>query len=187
MILAPFQARLYGGGNPCSPIVQRWFVELFEDCEWSRVGPRWWRPSVGRTNYAEDKEVEIPLKSIEKTVPGASIMPAGLTQKLTRSELLDLVNKNRSEPGKRGVGFARFEIDVTTAGRVEFRIDDPSGLGLWLGTRPIEVKPRISLDLPRGRHRLTFSGNLANRKSDLRVELFEVASSPARAQIVNGK
>jgi putative heme-binding domain-containing protein len=40
---------------------------------------------------AEDKEVAIPVKDIEEQAPGRSLMPDGLTDTLTRGELLDLV------------------------------------------------------------------------------------------------
>lgn len=207
---------------------------------------------------ASDKEIEIPVKSIDEAVPGGSIMPAGLTQKLTRGEFLDLVKflselgrsvtvgkeqvvrrwqvmqstpeagfrlrrtsydtaatddpaytwaaaysevagalavgdvpdvkvRNRVAKGARGVGFARFDVDVTTAGMIQLNLNDTSDLEIWQGNRPIEVKPEMKLELPRGSHRFTVSINLANRESDLRVELVEVEGSAARAQVVSGK
>ncbi|QDT54298.1 Membrane bound L-sorbosone dehydrogenase [Caulifigura coniformis] len=39
---------------------------------------------------ADDKEIAIPLAKIEGQKPGASIMPAGLIDKLTRAEVVDL-------------------------------------------------------------------------------------------------
>ena len=50
---------------------------------------------------AEDKEIAIPLKSIDIQKNGASIMPAGLTAQLTRQEIVDLV-KFLSQLGKIG-------------------------------------------------------------------------------------
>jgi putative heme-binding domain-containing protein len=58
---------------------------------------------------AEDKEVAVPLKDIEEQSQGRSLMPDGLTDTLTRGELLDLV-RFLSELGKVGpysVGPAR--------------------------------------------------------------------------------
>ncbi|MBX3442342.1 MAG: c-type cytochrome [Planctomyces sp.] len=40
---------------------------------------------------AEDRELSVPLDQIEEQSPGASIMPAGLVEKLTQQELVDLV------------------------------------------------------------------------------------------------
>ena len=49
----------------------------------------------------EDREFAIPLKSIEDQKSGTSLMPVGLVDKLTRSELIDLV-RFLSELGKPG-------------------------------------------------------------------------------------
>jgi putative heme-binding domain-containing protein len=50
---------------------------------------------------AEDREISIPIKDIEDRSPGGSLMPDGLTETLTRGELLDLV-RFLSELGKVG-------------------------------------------------------------------------------------
>jgi putative heme-binding domain-containing protein len=73
---------------------------------------------------AEDKEVAIPVKDIEEQAQGRSLMPDGLTDTLTRGELLDLV-RFLSELGKVGpysVGRARVVrrwqvLDPTPEGR----------------------------------------------------------------------
>src|SRR5205085_3077264 len=49
----------------------------------------------------EDRELTIPLKEIEEQSMGGSLMPDGLTDTLTRGELLDLV-RFLSELGKVG-------------------------------------------------------------------------------------
>ena len=48
---------------------------------------------------AEDRDIAIPLASIEQQAPGGSLMPAGLSDNLTRGELIDLV-RFLSELGK---------------------------------------------------------------------------------------
>ena len=50
---------------------------------------------------AEDNEFAIPLKKIEEQSNGVSLMPAGLADKLTRTELVELV-RFLSELGKVG-------------------------------------------------------------------------------------
>ena len=50
---------------------------------------------------AEDREVAIPADAIEEQKPGGSLMPAGLTDAMTRAELVDLV-RFLSELGKLG-------------------------------------------------------------------------------------
>lgn len=70
---------------------------------------------------SEDREVVVPISSIDEQKPGGSLMPAGLTDTLTRGEFLDLV-RFLSELGKIGpysVGKARVArrwqvLDVTS-------------------------------------------------------------------------
>jgi putative heme-binding domain-containing protein len=50
---------------------------------------------------AEDREINVPVSSIDEQKVGGSLMPAGLTDPLTRSELIDLV-RFLSELGKVG-------------------------------------------------------------------------------------
>ena len=50
---------------------------------------------------AEDREISIPLNEIEEQKDGGSLMPAGLIDELTRTELVDLV-RFLSELGKQG-------------------------------------------------------------------------------------
>jgi putative heme-binding domain-containing protein len=50
---------------------------------------------------AEDREVSLPLAAIEEQKPAGSLMPVGLVETMTESELLDLV-KFLSELGKLG-------------------------------------------------------------------------------------
>ena len=50
---------------------------------------------------ADDRELAIPASTIEEQKPGGSLMPAGLTDTLTRGELADLV-RFLSELGKIG-------------------------------------------------------------------------------------
>jgi putative heme-binding domain-containing protein len=50
---------------------------------------------------AEDREIRVPLDAIEQQNDGGSLMPVGLTDPLTRSELVDLV-RFLSELGKDG-------------------------------------------------------------------------------------
>ncbi len=70
----------------------------------------------------------------------------------------------------------RFEIEVTTAGRVGLRIDPPDG-----------VAGPPELDLAAGTHAVTLRVDRARRgERGLRVELLEVPGSAARARIVGG-
>jgi hypothetical protein len=95
---------------------------------------------------AEDKEISIPVRDIEDQTPGGSLMPEGLTDPLTRAELIDLV-RFLSELGKVGpyaVGKGvvvrcwqtlealRENQDALTHRGVEGAIRNDAGL-LWTG------------------------------------------------------
>jgi putative heme-binding domain-containing protein len=209
---------------------------------------------------ADDKEITIPIKSIDERNNGGSLMPEGLADGLTRAELIDLV-RFMSELGKTGpyavskarqvrtwrvleptpegrtllvrtsiasatgndpalvwapayttvggtlpldvipkidavstptkgigtMGFVRCQIEATTAGKVKLLLNSPKDVRLWLGNEPIEPKDEFVLNLKTGMHTLTFALDLTQRKDGLSLELDDVAGSPARARVVNGK
>jgi putative heme-binding domain-containing protein len=89
--------------------------------------------------------------------------------------------------GSEPFGMLRAQLDVTTGGPVKLKINGATGLGLWIGSTPVEVKDETVLDLKPGLQWLTFSLDLDKRKDGLRVELEDVPGSPARANIVGGK
>ncbi len=124
---------------------------------------------------AEDREVSIPVSSIEEQKPGASLMPSGLNETMTRAELVDLV-RFLSEMGKIGpyaVSKARVVrrwqvLEINSAAHTELRRwglgaaakagnsygdrADASGL-VWSpaysevsGTLPLDVLPTINVN-----------------------------------------
>jgi putative heme-binding domain-containing protein len=221
---------------------------------------------------AEDREVAIPVSTIDEQKPAGSLMPTGLTESLTRRELVDLV-RFLSELGKIGpysvskarvvrrwevleptpraytelkrsglpiaatpfgtgyvssagkaltwspaysevsgalpradlptltlgtlpdsraevgaTGFARCQIDVSTAGPVRLTLETPRGLSLWVDANSVEPRETLDLDLAAGVHTLTFAVKLSDRAAPgLRCTLDDVPGSPARAQVVVGK
>jgi len=89
--------------------------------------------------------------------------------------------------GVRGLAVARFQVEVTTAGKVALALD-PSGVSkVWVDGRTVEPAAEIPLDLEAGTHTLTFAVDPAKLKDGLRCELRDVPGSPARAQVVVGK
>jgi putative heme-binding domain-containing protein len=206
---------------------------------------------------ADDKLITIPKDTIEERKDGVSLMPEGLLNELTRSELVDLtrflseigkvggeyaVGKtpvvrrwqaltwtpeahtllNRTsfdsaatdnaalswEPAYSRVGgdlptddlakfvphagvdptsFVRFELEVSTPGKVKLAFGDVTGLMLWVDGKPTTIAPSNEFDLASGRHVVTLGVNRVKRPIPLRVELQEVAGSPAKAQLVGGK
>ena len=61
------------------------------------------------------------------------------------------------------------------------------GLTAWLDADPIKLEKETRLDLPQGRHRITFAIELSQRQVPLKVELTDEPGSAAKVQIVNGK
>ena len=83
-------------------------------------------------------------------------------------------------------GAARFDLEVTTPGRVALRFDRPADLRAWVGPSEFAVTETSPLELSRGRHTITLLVNLRQRRAPLRIELVDVPESPARARIVSG-
>jgi hypothetical protein len=102
---------------------------------------------------ADDKEISIPVKDIDERKMGGSLMPDGLTDVLTRGELVDLV-RFLSELGKVGpysVSKARlvrrWQTLTGTPGIGAAALDDPSVrwdsvYSTVAGVLPLEDLPR---------------------------------------------
>jgi len=210
---------------------------------------------------AEDQEVAIPIGQIDtRENSKKSLMPEGLTDALTRGELVDLV-RFLSELGKVGpysvskarlvrrwqvlaptreaytllirtshasaagndpslvwspvystvagdlpldamplfklgtgaekqvvqASFVRCQLDATTAGKTKLLLNSAKGVKAWLDGEPVEARDEMVLDLGLGAHTLTFELDRAVRVEPLRVELDDLAASPARVRVVGGK
>ncbi len=81
----------------------------------------------------------------------------------------------------------RFQLDVTSAGKVKLLVPEPGGLSLWLDGVPVDVAKEVVLDVQPGVRTLTLSVDRDARQAPLRLELDEVPNSPARAKLVGGK
>lgn len=82
---------------------------------------------------------------------------------------------------------ARFQLDVTTAGKAKLRFREPAGLSVWVNGTPVEPATEVVVDLPAGVQTVTVAFEPAERTAPLRAELDEVSGSPARVRIVGGK
>ncbi|HTU24240.1 MAG TPA: PVC-type heme-binding CxxCH protein [Pirellulales bacterium] len=80
----------------------------------------------------------------------------------------------------------RFALDVSTAGRVELLLPSTGIFRLWIDGVQRPPAARLPLDLATGTHTVTMVVEPAKLES-LRVELADVAGSPAQVQIVGGK
>ncbi len=194
---------------------------------------------------ADDKEIAVPLKTIEEERSGTSLMPVGLTDKLTRAEMVDLV-RFLSELGKPGpyaispttpvarvweallptqesyrrltrtsdaqlmaddsglewgpvyttvagnlptqglptfgtnvkivqserfVSFVRTYLQVTAAGTITLRWNDPAALQIWIDRKPVDAAAEMTVDLSPGIHLISVAVDLRKRTTPLRVEL----------------
>ena len=122
---------------------------------------------------AEDNEIAIRLKKIEEQSNGVSLMPAGLADKLTRTELVDLV-RFLSELGKVG----------------DFQITKQPLVRRW---QTLVLYDTSILQLRRvsyasvTQNDATLSWTPAYRTESLRAELADVPGSNAKVQWGNGK
>lgn len=92
-----------------------------------------------------------------------------------------------SQTERASVSFVRGELEATTPGPVKLRLNSAAGLSLWLDRAPLEVRDELVVNLPAGRHALTFAVDRGRRHEPLRCELDDAPGSPARAQVVGGK
>ncbi|HKI30789.1 MAG TPA: PVC-type heme-binding CxxCH protein [Gemmataceae bacterium] len=83
--------------------------------------------------------------------------------------------------------FVRCQLDASTGGKAKLLLNSAKGLKAWLDGEPVEAKEEMVLDLGVGPHTLTFALDRAARTEPLRVELDDVAGSPARVRVVGGK
>jgi len=81
---------------------------------------------------------------------------------------------------------ARFQIEVTAAGSVGFRFEDPAGLRVWVDGSPLAASREVTTKLCEGRHRVTVVIDRAERTTPLRVTLLDVPNSPGQARPVSG-
>lgn len=81
----------------------------------------------------------------------------------------------------------RFQLDVTAAGKAKLKFNNPAGLTLYVGTEPVEVKAETEVNLKVGVQAVVLVIDRTKRDADVRVELDDVAGSPARVAVVGGK
>jgi putative heme-binding domain-containing protein len=89
--------------------------------------------------------------------------------------------------GNDPLAVARFQLDVTTAGKAALKFNGVTGLSLFVDGRAVDPAAETVLDLPAGVRTVTVVIDRAKRTDDLRVELADVPGSPARAAVVGGK
>ncbi|HBL42949.1 MAG TPA: sorbosone dehydrogenase, partial [Planctomycetaceae bacterium] len=86
-----------------------------------------------------------------------------------------------------GAAFVRCELEALSPGKTVLKFNSVDGLKMWLGEKPIVLKPETEIELTKGVHRLTFAIDLTPERDVLRLELLDAPSSPAQVEILNGK
>lgn len=103
---------------------------------------------------------------------------------LPMSDIPSVSVRNRVASGNRGVGFVRTYIAAETAGSLQLKLNDLTGLKLRINDVPVDLEAVIVVELPVGTHRLTFTVDQAVRSMPLELEIVEDGTT-AIAKFVN--
>ncbi len=147
--------------------------------------------TVSRQRFARTWEVLLPTKEgahrLQRTsyAQAASDDPSFLWKSryttvagdLPLNDIPAAVSKKRPDGELQSAGFARTTVLVTSPGKITFRLNDPTGLELRLGDKPLNLSNEFAADLPAGPHRLTLIIDQSVRKTALRLELMETPGS----------
>ncbi len=149
----------------------------------SRVVRRWQliEPTAANMNFARRTRITATAEAENPFTwsPAYSFVSGDLPL----AELPKLVVWNNTA----AVSVVRFQLDVTTPGTVNLKLNSVAGLTLFVGPTPLEVKPETTLDLKTGMQTITLLIDRSKRTEDLRIELDDVPGSPARVAVVGGK
>jgi len=82
--------------------------------------------------------------------------------------------------------FVRAFLIAPADGVTGMRVNDISGVTMWLNGKPQIVRKEMTLQLKKGRQMVTFAVNKKARKAPLRVELLDIAGKPLDVEIEGG-
>ncbi len=99
------------------------------------------------------------------------------------AELPKLVVWSGNDP----LAVVRFQLDVTTAGAAKLKFNSAAGITLFVDGKPVDAKAETPLELKTGTATVTLVIDRAQRTEDIRVELEDVAGSPAKVSVIGGK
>jgi putative heme-binding domain-containing protein len=95
----------------------------------------------------------------------------------------DLPKLNLS--GKVPGSIVRFRLGVAKAGELELRMNDLTGLTVWLDGTATKASDSWKLDLAKGQHTVTIIVDHGKRTSPLQVELIDIPGSAAQVRQVS--
>jgi putative heme-binding domain-containing protein len=150
-----------------------------------KVGPanlvRTWRVMAASNDV--DTKLRAASNALASTAdPALSWTPA--YSHVSGSLPIDELPKHNRFQGET-FGYARFQIEATTAGKVALKFEDPTGLEMWVDQSVLKPQKLTELTLTAGVHTITLAVDL-KRTAPLRIELVEAAGSGARAKLVTG-
>ena len=93
----------------------------------------------------------------------------------------------KAHGGSSPTAVVRFEVEVTTPGRVKLTFPDPTGLTVWAAGNPVDLAAGGVVELPAGTHAVVVAIDTGARPGSVRAEVDEVAGSSARARVVGGR
>jgi putative heme-binding domain-containing protein len=104
---------------------------------------------------------------------------------LPLADLPEFTIRNRSVAGNRGMSFVRTHFN-STEGKVDFELNDSSGLQIWIDEKPVDVAQRISADLTSGTHQITVAIDRSQREKPLLLKPV-LSEGFARVELPTGK
>ena len=104
------------------------------------------------------------------------------------SGVLPLAEMGVNQGVNGALSFASFEIEVSVAGKIGLRIDNPQGLQVSLDGAVVVVEKVMERELGAGRHNVVIIvDRIARKQGGLNFELFDVGGSSGRAELVTGR
>jgi putative heme-binding domain-containing protein len=147
-------------------VIRRW--EAFEPTEAGMAHIR-----KNRVASAADNEPSLTWSSAYTTVAGVLPLEAAPQMRIW----------NDTAP----LSVLRCQLEVTAPGKVKLKVNSVEGLSLWIGASPADVKEEMIVDLPAGVQSIMLSVDRSKRKEGVRLELEDIADSPARVSVIGGK
>ncbi|MBX3401360.1 MAG: c-type cytochrome [Gemmataceae bacterium] len=176
------------------PLTRQEFVDLARFLsELGKVGPyapstarlvRRWQyldPTPAATNLFRRNRV---TSAVEKPNDFPWIASyAKVSGDLPLAEIPRFVVWNGSDP----LSVVRFQLNATVGGPAAIKLNGVEGLSIYVGETSVEAKGETAFEVKPGPTTVTVVVDRSKRKTDLRVELVDVANSPARVAVVGGK
>ncbi len=146
----------------------RQWIRSWNSLVWTQEGNR----RLNRTSYDTAASDDSALTWRREYSEVAGEMPIG--------GLDEFVVHRGNDP----TSFVRFQVQVTTAGRVKLDFGDDTGLSLWVDSQPTPFSKTWEGPLAEGIHHFVIAVNRSQRQEPLRVELVDASENQATRQVV---